>query len=99
MRKNDQLQLLAGVAAVSAVIAMVLILSSLPVLIPLLSEFIGQLPASAASAEDIVGQLAEVKVHTPNIIDAIALLAIAGFMVLSISSTVAVSKIHAHYKN
>ena len=97
MRKDDKLQLLAGIAAISAVIAMVLILSNLFVLIPLVSEFVNQLPASAASIEDIIGQLSNVKIHFPNGIDRIALLAITGFMVLSITSTVAVSKIYARY--
>lgn len=97
MRKADKLQLLAGIAAVSAVIAMVLILSSLPVIVPLLSEFISQLPASAVSAEEIIGRLAQIRVATPNVIDLFALLAIAGFMFLSITTTVAVSKIHARY--
>jgi uncharacterized protein YybS (DUF2232 family) len=97
MRKDDKLQLLAGIAAISAVIAMVLILSNLFVIIPLLSEVINQLPSSAATIEDLLGQLSNVKVHVPNGIDRIALLAITGFMVLSITSTVAVSKIYVRY--
>lgn len=97
MRKDDKLQLLAGIAAISAVIAMVLILSNLSVIIPLLSEFVNQLPSSAATIEDLLGQLSNVKVHAPSGIDRIALLAITGFMVLSITSTVAVSKIYARY--
>lgn len=97
MRKDDKLQLLAGIAAISAVIAMVLILSNLFVIMPLVSEFVNQLPASAATMEDLIGQLSNVKVHIPNGIDRIALLAITGFMVLSITSTVAVSKIYARY--
>jgi uncharacterized protein YybS (DUF2232 family) len=97
MRKDDKLQLLAGIAAISAVIAMVLILSNLFLIIPLVSEFINQLPASAATLEDLLGQLSNVKVHVPNGIDRIALIAITGFMVLSITSTVAVSKIYARY--
>jgi len=97
MRKDDKLQLLAGIAAISAVIAMVLILSNLFLIIPLVSKFINQLPASAATLEDLLGQLSNVKVHVPNGIDRIALIAITGFMVLSITSTVAVSKIYAWY--
>ncbi|HEV8386700.1 MAG TPA: hypothetical protein VGQ03_03670 [Nitrososphaera sp.] len=97
MRKDDKLQLLAGIAAISAVIAMVLILSNLFVIIPLVSEFVNQLPASAATIEDLLGQLSNVKVHVPNGIDRIALIAITGFMVLSITSTVAVSKIYTRY--
>ena len=98
MRKDDKVQLLAGMAAVSAVIAMVLILSNLSVLVPILSDFNSQLPASATSTEDAIEQLTRVKVPTLNLIDALALMAITGFTVLSISSTVAVSKIHAQYK-
>ena len=97
MRKDDKLQLLAGVAAVSAVIAMVLILSNLFIIIPLLTEFIGQMPVSAASMDDIIGQLARVNVQAPNGIDLVALLATASFLIISISSTAAVSKLHLHY--
>ena len=93
MRRDEKLNALAGIASISAVVAMVLILSNLPVISSLITSIATQLPAPAASVDETIGELAKVNVQPPSMLEGIALLAIAGFVALSISSTVAVSKI------
>jgi hypothetical protein len=92
-KSPDKLNALAGIAAVSAVIAMVLILSNLPILTLISSDFASQMPAWSGSFDNLLAQLIQFRVPLPSMVDAIALVAIAGFVALSVTSTVAASKL------
>lgn len=94
MAKNsDKLNAFAGIAAVSAVIAMVLVLSNLFVIVPLASDFISQIPAWTGNVEDLFRELTQIDVRLQSVNEGMALLAIGGLMTLSITSTVAAAKI------
>ena len=93
MRNEEKVNALAGIAAISAVVAMVLILLNLPVVTSLASSLVSQVPAPPTSFDDLAGQLAQLRMQQPNAVDSVALLGIAAFLVISISSSVAVSRI------
>jgi hypothetical protein len=94
MRNEEKVNALAGIAATSAVVAMVLILLNLSVVMPLASSLASQVPpATPTSLDDLMGWIAQVRIQQPSAIDSVALLGIAAFLVISIASTAAVSKI------
>jgi hypothetical protein len=93
MRNEEKVNALAGIAATSAVVAMVLILLNLSVVMPLASSLASQVPAAPTSLDDLMGWIAQVRIQQPSAIDSVALVGIAAFLVISITSTVAVSKI------
>jgi hypothetical protein len=93
MRNEEKVNALAGIAAISAVVAMVLILLNLSVVMPLASSLASQVPAQPTSFDDLAGQLAQLRVQRPSAVDSVALLGIAAFIVISISSTAAVTKL------
>ena len=93
MRNEEKVNALAGIAAISAVVAMVLILLNLSVVMPLVSSLVTQIPAPPTSFDDLTGQLAQLRIQQPSAVDSVALLGIAVFLVISVSSSVAVSRI------
>jgi hypothetical protein len=93
VRNSERLNAVAGIAAVSAVIAMILILSNLAVLEPLVSEIVRQLPAWEGNPDQLFNQLARIRVQIPDMYEVAALVAIAAFLTLSLTSTYAASKI------
>jgi hypothetical protein len=93
MRNEEKVNALAGVAAISAVVAMVLILLNLSLVIPLVSSLASQVPAPPNNFDDLAGQLTRLQIQQPNAMESVALLGIASFLVLSLTSTVAVSRI------
>jgi hypothetical protein len=92
MGKTEKVNALAGVAAISAVVAMVLTLSYLSVIMALASAIASQIPTSIESVDDLVSKLVQLRVQPPGVIEAIALLGVVGFIAVSISATVALSK-------
>ena len=92
MRKEDKLHAFTGVAGVSALIAMILILSNLSVVVQMLSALAVQMPTSAASFEDIAEQIFQIRVDVPSAIDIVVLSAIAGLVFLAIASAAAASR-------
>ena len=93
MRNEEKVNALAGVAATSAVVAMILILLNLSVLVPLASSLASQFPAMPSSFDELAMHLTQLRIQQPSATDSVSLLGIASFLVISITSTAAVSRI------
>ncbi len=92
-KSDDKINAIAGIAALSALVAMLLTLSNLGVILPLVSSFIVEITPESLQADEIVQQLAEVRVPLPDTGAGIMIGAIGGFIAISITSTVTAAKI------
>lgn len=90
---DDKINAVCGVAAVTALVATLLIISSLNLLLTFASAFVIDLPLDVTRVGDIVQQLLQIKVPVPDATEALVLSAIAGFAAISITTTVAAVKI------
>lgn len=91
-RSHDKVNAMCGLAAISALVAALLIVSNSDLVLKLLSSFVIEMPPGFG-VQDIIQQLAQIKVTLPNSAERSVIFAIAGFLAISITSTVAAAKI------
>ena len=92
-RSSDKVNAIAGVAALSALIAALLTVSNLDATISFFSVFASQMPSWTGRAEDILPQLSQINIPLPNIAEGLNVYLIMGLVTVSISSTLAAAKI------
>lgn len=92
-RNSDKVNAIAGVAALSALIAAILIVSNLEIISSLLNSLASQMPLWTERPEDILQQLLQIRLPLPDIVEGLTIYVVMGLLVLSIGSTLAAAKI------
>jgi hypothetical protein len=92
VRNSDKVNAVAGVAALSGLIAAILIVSDLDAISSLLYTLADQLPSWTGRPEDILPQLSQVSLPLPDIIEGLNIYAIMGLLVLSVGLTTAAAR-------
>ena len=92
-RNSDRVNAIAGVAALSALIAALIIVSNLDAMTSLFSVFAIQMPSWTGRVEDILPQLLQINVPLPDIAEGLSVYVTMGLVTLSIGSAFAAAKI------
>ena len=91
---DDKINAVCGIAAVTALVATLLIISSLNLLVTFASAFVINVPLHVTRADDMIQQLLRIKIPVPDTTEGLVLSAIAGFAAIAITTTVAAVKIN-----
>ncbi|HKU48391.1 MAG TPA: hypothetical protein VJP79_00450 [Nitrososphaera sp.] len=93
-RNADKLNAIAGVAALSALVAALLIVSNMEQVKFTLSSIASQMPAWTSQPNEIVQQLVQIRVQFASMSESLTVYTIGGLVGLSITTTVAAAKIY-----